>query len=247
MVEKASLRRFFSRFRLWILFGVLLGGLLALSALAAVAVFDVFHWMDVAREWALATMRRVPAWLYMAMIVTLPLVGFPVTLFYFTAIPVLGGPAGLYGIAGAWVGIGTGMSLAFWLSGGLLRPFLARWMARRGHTVPAIHPDNEWRVILAVRLSPLPFVFQNYTLGLAGCGFPRYLAISWPIQGLIALGFMLMGESFATGGMRHALLGAFILALCFLAMGWLRRRYRLNGGQPGSRGNRGGDKPSGVE
>ncbi|MCC5805323.1 MAG: VTT domain-containing protein [Opitutales bacterium] len=228
MVEKAPLRRFFLRFRLWIILGAVFSGCLVLAAVVAAATFDIGGSLEAGRVYALEVIRLVPAWLYLLMIVVLPLVGVPVSLFFFTAIPVLGGPGGLYGIVGAWAGIGAGMSLAYWLSGGILRPYLADWMEKRGYAVPAVRRENEWKVILAVRLSPLPYLVQNYSLGLSGCRFPVYLLISWPTQGLIGLGFMLVGESFATGGMRYAILGLFLITLCFLATGYLRRR--IDGG-----------------
>ncbi len=229
MVEKIPLRGFFRRFRLWILLGAVFSGCLVFAAVAAAAAFDIGGLLEAGRLYALEAIRFVPAWLYMLMIVVLPLVGVPMSLFFFTAIPVLGGPGGLYGIVGAWAGIGAGMSLAYWLSGGILRPFLADWMEKRGYAVPAVRRENEWKVILAVRLSPLPYLVQNYSLGLSGCRFPVYLLISWPTQGLIGLGFMLVGESFATGGMRYALLGLFLIMLCFLVTGYLRRRLDGNG------------------
>ncbi len=235
MVEKAPLRRFFRRFRLWIILGAVFSAGLVTAAVAAAATYDVGGLLETVRVHALETIRLVPPWLYMLMIVVLPLFGVPMSLFFFTAIPVLGGPGGLYGIVGAWAGIGAGMSLAYWLSGGILRPFLADWMEKRGYAVPAVRRENEWKVILAVRLSPLPYLVQNYSLGLSGCRFPVYLLISWPTQGLIGLGFMLVGESFATGGMRYAILGLFLIMVCFLATGYLRRRLDANEGDDAAR------------
>ncbi len=230
--SRAFLIGTFVRYKIWILSLAVLGCVLIGGILLLVPWAEITGTLDGLREAGLTWLRQVPVPLYLGMFVVLPLFGTPVSLFYFTAIPVLGGPYGLYGITGALISIGVSMSLAYSLANGLLRPFLSRWMKKRGYDIPVVKRENEWKIILLMRLSPFPYLVQNYSLGLSGCRYFPYILISWPIQGLFALGFMLMGESFAGGGMKYALLGMFLLVTCFVLTGMTRTRLQQKEATP---------------
>lgn len=186
-------------------------GLLA----AAILAWLYFHYRESLppvselRSRLMAFLQTIPAPLYFIAFVILPALGVPLTLFYLTAMPILGRSHPLLGILISLVALGLNMVLTNLLARGILHPFIERIIRRRGLAIPKLKPHNEWRIVLAMRLSPLPWALQNYTLALGHARWLTYLWASLLIQGAIGVAVMLVGTSILTGG-----LGYILLALC---------------------------------
>ncbi len=161
------------------------------------------------RERLMAFLQTIPAPLYFVAFVILPALGVPLTVFYLTAMPILGRTHPLLGIALSLLALVLNIVLTNILARGILHPFIERIIHRRGLAIPKLKPHNEWRIVLAMRLSPLPWALQNYTLALGHARWVTYLWASLVIQGAIGIAIMLVGTSILTGG-----LGYILLALC---------------------------------
>ena len=167
--------------------------------------------MAAARAAVHAFLGTIPAIWYFLALVILPAAGAPLTLFYLTALPVLGAEQSMRGIALVWLALFLNMVLAHVVSRGVFHPLISWAIRHRGLTIPKIQPANEWQMVLAIRLSPIPFALQNYVLALGHARWRSYLWASLPIQAGIGTAVMLLGESILSGG-----LGFILLALCLL-------------------------------
>jgi uncharacterized membrane protein YdjX (TVP38/TMEM64 family) len=180
---------------------------------------EVGAWRSTLRQW----LTEVPLWAYMASFVVLPAFGFPLSLYYLTVVAVLGAffPAVLV----AWACMAGNMAVSYAVARVLSRP--VRVLAeRRGYLIPRIDARSEWKVILAVRISPLPWLAQSIVLALGGARFLPYMLFGVPVQAVVGLGFILVGESLFSGELSWALIGLPILLVYVLLLRIGRRPRR---------------------
>jgi len=196
---------------------------------------ELFGFLLAVREKGELFLQSVPPAAYFIAFVLLSTVGFPMTFFYLTIIPVFGADQPWIGIIAAWIGLGFNITLSYWLVRTWLHPLAESFINRLGYAIPKMDPETEYSAILSIRLSPLPFAVQNVLLALGQCRFGRYLAISWPLQGVMGLGVMLLGKSFFSGGVFYLLIGLFLVALATFLLQVLKKRIRharKTAGQP---------------
>jgi uncharacterized membrane protein YdjX (TVP38/TMEM64 family) len=176
------------------------------------------------RERLVALLQAIPKPLYFAAFVVLPMLGVPITVFYLTAIPVLGQAHPATGVALGLLALALDMALANVLGRGLLHPAI-EWVIRHRHLkIPKIKRENEWKVVLAVRLSPIPFALQNYLLALGHARWRSYLGLSMLVQGSIGAAIMLVGTSILTGGIGYVLAALFAVLVLHLVFDAIRKR-----------------------
>ena len=176
------------------------------------------------RTWLMAFLETIPEPLYFLAFVLLPAFGVPLTIFYLTAIPVMGDGHPAVAILLAWTAVGLNMALTKVLTRSILHPAI-EWVIRHRHlSIPKLKPHNELKIVLAFRLSPIPFTLQNYLLALGHARWRSYLGISLLIQGTIGLAVMLIGESVLTGGLPYIILALFIFLLLHLLFDYIRKR-----------------------
>lgn len=179
---------------------------------------------NTAREAAYAFLRSIPTPLYFLAFAILPALGVPLTIFYLTALPVMGATHPAIAILLGWTAVGLNMALTNVLGRSFLHPVI-EWVIRHKHlSIPKLKPHNEWRVVLAFRLSPLPFAIQNYVLALGHARWRSYLWLSLLIQGSIGLAVMLVGESILKGGLGYILLALCGFLVLHLVFDYLRKR-----------------------
>ncbi|MGA1205667.1 MAG: TVP38/TMEM64 family protein [Opitutales bacterium] len=205
---------------------------LIFAIVAVLAALGVLLWMGYSyreqlpqiRESVLAFLESVPPWAYFFAFVVLPAAGVPLALFYLTALPVLGGIHPMAAIPLALTAVALNMVLANLLARGILHPAI-EWVIRHRHlAIPKIQPRNEWRIVLTMRLSPVPYFLQNYILSLGHARWRTYLGLSILIQGTIGTTIMLVGESILQGGLPYVLLALFTLLLLHLLFDHIRNR-----------------------
>jgi uncharacterized membrane protein YdjX (TVP38/TMEM64 family) len=176
------------------------------------------------RAAAYAFLGTIPPLLYFAALVILPAAGAPLTVFYLTALPVLGSHSTAVGLSLVWLALLLNMVLAHLLSRGLFHPLITWAIRHRGLSIPQIQPTSEWQIVLAVRLSPIPFALQNYLLALGRARWSTYLWASLPIQAGIGTAVMLLGESILSGGLGFILVAVSLLLALQVIANRLRSR-----------------------
>ena len=172
----------------------------------------------------MAFLESIPEPVYFVAFIVLPAAGMPLTFFYLTAIPVMGDGHSAIAIGLAWTALALNMVLCYVLGRWLLHPMI-EWVIRHRHLkIPKLTPQNEWKYVLVIRLSPLPYALQNYLLALGHARWRSYLWLSLLIQGSIGLAVMLVGESVLSGGLPYILLALFALLVLHLVLDTLRKR-----------------------
>lgn len=180
--------------------------------------------LEEGRAWVVNSLKSIPGPLYFLAFAILPAFGAPLSLFYLTALPILGGTHAAIGIALALLALALNMTLSKLLTMGLFLPAI-KWVIRhRNLNIPRIRPDNELKVVLVTRVSPLPFTIQNYLLALGHARWKYYLWLSLLIQGPIGIAVMLVGESILKGGVGYAMMAIFAFLVLTFALQTLRKR-----------------------
>ena len=217
---------------------LIIAGLAAGVLSAAILAWLWYHYreslppVDELRDRLMALLQTIPAPLYFIAFVILPAVGVPLTAFYLTAMPILGRNHPLLGILLTLVALVLNMVLTHFLARGILHPVIERIIRRRGLAIPRLKPHNEWRIVLAMRLSPLPWALQNYILSLGHARWITYLWASMIIQGAVGIAVMLVGTSILTGGLGYILLALCGLLVLQLVLDTLRKRLTRDRSQP---------------
>ncbi len=158
-----------------LVFVALIGGGIALLA-----------WHDFDIESLLDTLRATNPLVFLGLMTVLPLVGFPIAVFYLYAGAAFPWPLA-WGLCVA--ALALNMASAYFLGVRLLRRPLSDWLEARGYEIPALRETGHFRLVFIVRAVPaFPFPVQNYLLALAGTPFGLYFALSLAIQATFAAG-----------------------------------------------------------
>lgn len=205
--------------RALLLLAWLLGALL--PALASADSGGGFPGLSIAEvpDW----LRSIPPWAFVLGFVLLPALGFPITLFYLTVSAVF--PEPLPALAVALGCMTANMALSYVSARALSKP-IDRFLHRRGYPLPQLTAGAEWRAILLMRASPLPWLMQSWLLTLGGARFVPYMAVGTPVQALVGAGLVLVGESLFQGNAIWLLVGVTAILVGQAALGGLRRRLR---------------------
>lgn len=200
-----------------------------LAVIAAVAGYFIFRGLDWSGlfDVAMVHVRAAGPLVFFAAMGVLPAVGAPVLAFILTAGPAFGPQLGLGGVLAACaVSHLLSLSIGYWLARRWMRPWLQKFVARSGHKVPQVVPEDQFEVTLLLRITPgPPFFLQNFLLGLAEIPFPRYLAISWTVIMMHTTGLVVFGKALANGKGREAVLGVSLFVATLLIIHLLRRHY----------------------
>ena len=86
------------------------------------------------------------------------------------------------------------------------------------------HRQTQFSFLFTV-IPGLPYTVKNYLLPLSGISFGKYLLISWLVQGVMGIPFVVLGEA-ASQWSYHLLTGFLVLFVVFFVIGRkLRKRY----------------------
>ena len=192
----------------------------AISALAVLLLWqshpEVEYWL----RWILDGRAFLEAnpWSLIAVLATLPGLGFPISpvlvLFGVVLAPRYGMPATL-ALAFAAQGLCTTWTYA--LAAGPLRGLLTGYVLRH-RELPELTEGNTIRLGLILRLTPgIPYALQNIVLGILGIRLRPYLLVSLPTTSLWTAGFVITGAGIFKGQIGWAITGVVILIVLVLA------------------------------
>jgi hypothetical protein len=200
-------------------------GLLGMALLlwAGAAAAGVADWPGAAGAQLDALLAGIPPWGFVLAFVLLPALGFPISLFY-VATGAVFAPSAL-ALAVAWGCMALNMALSYGIAHWLARPVQAL-IRRRGLPLPQLGGATEWRVIVLLRASPLPYLMQSWLLAIGGARFGPYMIYGLPVQALIGAGLVLLGDSLMQGNLGWLLVAVAVLLLGQGALALLRHRLR---------------------
>lgn len=107
-----------------------------------------------------------------------------------------------------------------------LRPVLNGLVKRLGYKLPEVESGDVIDLIVILRLTPgIPFLVQNYLLGLADVPPGRYLTVSCLLVLPQAMAFVLFGNALMSGQGRLVLVAIGVLAVVSAGTHLVRRHY----------------------
>ncbi len=187
-------------------------------AVVAIALGIAFGRIDVAAVHAYA--ERLNGAVAFALLVVLPLFGFPASVLHVVAGMRFGAALGLLLVA---ISIGLQLLVSYALVHRWREPFARRFSAVRRRLPPGAHPSI---CLFAVLLPGAPFAAINYVLPLIGVRLRTYLLCCWPVHTLRSTVTVLLGDqSDKLTPTRLAVLGGYALLLG-VASWWIYRRLR---------------------
>lgn len=192
----------------------------AISALAVLLLWqshpEVEYWL----RWILDGRAFLEAnpWSLIAVLATLPGLGFPISpvlvLFGVVLTPRYGMPATL---ALAFAAQGFCTTWTYALAAGPLHGLLTGYVLRH-RELPELTEGNTIRLGLFLRLTPgIPYALQNIVLGILGMRLRPYLLVSLPTTSLWTAGFVITGGAIFKGTLAWAITGSILLIVLVLA------------------------------
>jgi hypothetical protein len=169
----------------------------------------------------LAALGRIPLWAFLLAFTVLPALGFPILAFYATVGAFADGIGQALLIS--WICMAGNMALSYLIADRFSAP-LSRLAKRGGYRIPRIDPADGWKVVIVMRASPLPWLLQSWLLTLGGVRFVPYMVLGVPVQAMVGLGYIILGESVLAGNAKWALIGLFLAMAGYLVLSILRRR-----------------------
>lgn len=184
--------------------------------------FVLFAWSGYDFQYILDITRSTNPLVFVILLTILPLLGFPIAVFYLYAGTAFAWPA-------AWllctIGLALNMSVAYTMGAHLLRKPLIQILAHRGYSLPVLNETTHFKFIFLIRAVPgVPFPIQNYLLSVTAPPFILYLSISLAVQSVFAAGVSALPSMLIDPGNLKLLLAAAILVLLLIAKVILRFR-----------------------
>ncbi|MFW5883359.1 MAG: TVP38/TMEM64 family protein [Verrucomicrobiota bacterium] len=133
--------------------------------------------------------QGISPWLFWLGMTFLPLLGFPISACYLSA-GALFPPLTAFAIGSSSLLAST--ALGYVIGRYWMRQPMQQLLQRRAPRLLQLNPRNAIRAIVLVRSVPaLPFVVQNYGLGMLKVSFGPYLFLSWAIQSVLMVAVIL--------------------------------------------------------
>lgn len=189
-----------------------------IGSIAAFVLFVVLIALFVDVQKVRAWAEGLNPWAVFAMLVFLPLVGFPVSVL-FVVTGVKFGPG--WGLAVVGIGIALHLLITYWVTSKILHDPIERLFKKTKYKMPRIPEGEQVSISLLTALVPgIPYFAKNYLLVLGKVPFKPYFLSCWPSHVFHASLAILFG------GMSKELTptkGAFLLVYAVVVT-WLCRR-----------------------
>ncbi|MDZ7831037.1 MAG: hypothetical protein U5L07_04760 [Desulfobacterales bacterium] len=167
--------------------------------------------------------KNTPAHVFLGLMLVLPLVGVPLSVFIF----VLGIKFGIgYGILILMLIMPVHILTSFIIARTVRQPIRNFLVNRKNYHIPEI-PENKLALFsfLFLAVPVLPYAAKNYVLPLAGVPFRYCMWLNWAIQGTLSIPVLILGKSAADMNLLLFGITLAVLVLLFLGLRWLRNWY----------------------
>lgn len=162
--------------------------------------------------------------LFISLMVVLPALGFPISLFLVVA--------GIkFGFAWAfliWLVVLPFHTVIAYLAVRFFRPRLQNLLNRMfGYTLPTIPAHRQaFFSLLFLAIPGVPYGFKNYLLPMAGVSIVYCIPLNILIQSVLGLPYIILGRSGAEMNLTLFLLALLLFFCIYLVLRWTKRKYR---------------------
>jgi uncharacterized membrane protein YdjX (TVP38/TMEM64 family) len=207
-MEKASKR--------WLL--ILVSGIFLVSGVVfLIWGYDPSGWLDYILN------EKTHPFLFVVLMALLPGFGFPISVFLVTAGAKFGLAGGLFL---SLLTIPIHLSISYLIGNSMFRGRLQKYLSEKSYQLPEIPKEKmvPWSLVF-VAIPSMPYAVKNYLLALADLPPVYYFAINWPINLMLSVPFLGLGESAARMNLWLFFLFILILAAGYGFALWLKKRF----------------------
>jgi len=202
----------------------------AITAIGAVLVLGLAGW---GIYWAIQNNyfeqavsmidENTPPALFIGLMVVLPLVGFPISVFLIMAGIKFGA---LYAIL-LWIIVLPAHTLISYHLARALRGPLERLLTEKfGYSIPRVPEQREALFsFLFLAVPGIPYAAKNYLLPLAGIPFKYCVLMNTVVQLCLGLPFIILGKSATDMNLTWFLAALGVFLVVFFGVRWLKKRY----------------------
>ena len=91
------------------------------------------------------------------------------------------------------------MAWTYWVAAGPCHVFISKILSNTKFKIPKASGKNNFKLVAIVRLTGMPFPFQNFTLGMSHMNFTKYMLFSLIVQAPILCAFVYFGDAITQG------------------------------------------------
>lgn len=167
--------------------------------------------------------KNTPPALFIALMVVLPLIGIPISIFLIMA----GIKFGILYAVLLWAVVLLSHTLiSYYLARALRRPLMRLLTEKMGYDVPEVPEQHEALYSFVFLAVPgIPYAVKNYLLPLAGIPFRYCVLMNTIVQLVLGLPFIVLGKSATDMDLRLLLFAAGFFLVGFFAVWWVEKRY----------------------
>lgn len=167
--------------------------------------------------------ESTPPALFIALMVFLPLIGFPISIFLIMA----GIKFGILYAIPLWGAVLPCHALiSYYLARALRKPLLRLITEKMGYDVPEVPEKHEALFSFVFLAVPgIPYAVKNYLLPLAGIPFRYCVLMNTIVQLVLGIPFIVLGKSATDMDLKLLLFAAGFFVVGFLAVWWVEKRY----------------------
>ncbi len=195
------------------------------AAVCAAAVVYLLLRYDLFQRVIVMINEGTPAEVFIPLMVFLPMVGVPLSLFLFVLGVKFGLVSGLLLLEAVMpVHFLLGFSLAHWVR----KPIENFLIQKKGYPIPRIPPKRLLLFsFLFLTFPAFPYAVKVYGLPLAGAPFRYCFWFNWAVQGSLCIPFVLLGRSAADLNLVLLAVTLAVFGVLFVFLRWMQSRYKL--------------------
>ncbi len=190
-------------------------------ALFAAGVYPGIEYNILQNEFSYIQQSMSPV-LFIALMITLPAAGFPISVFLVMSGIKFGIPFAVL----LWLLVlPVHAMLGYYLSG-KLRKTIKRISEKRGYHVPSV-PEHSTAIFsfLFYAIPGLPYALKNYLLPLAGVPFSYCVFMNSIVQAPQGIPFIILGNSVIELDPRMFFIALIMFTMLYIGLRWLKKKY----------------------
>jgi uncharacterized membrane protein YdjX (TVP38/TMEM64 family) len=194
----------------------------AVIIMVTTAVY-IFHYYDPSLILTEYLSRRIHPGIFISLMLILPLLGVPLSIF----LVLVGIKFGIVpGLLLSAVIMLCHMALTYYLVHSFLRNWITTLLKPYKVSIPKLRNDrNRWHAFVFMLIPGLPYVAKNNLLALAEMPFVPYMAINWTAQFGLSIPFIILGSAIMEMDLTILIAALTLLLGGYLLQFYLRKKY----------------------
>ena len=161
---------------------------------------------------------------FLSLMLVLPLLGVPISIFLVLIGMKFGIVAGLFLSA---VIMFCHMAITYYLVHTFMRQWIVKMLAPYKVSIPRLREDkNRWHAFFFMLIPGLPYIAKNNLLALAEVPFVSYMTINWTAQYGLSIPMIILGGAILEMNLKILSIAVALILAGYLLQHYLRKKYR---------------------